>query len=128
MRKYIFSVVVSCCTFFLMKIGETLQIFSICWWQGDVGCGKTIVAFLACMEVVNSGFQVSYYCALKRLPVKSSLLSYIKLFTPIGDEKTINFVPVSLSSVRSYSSIYSLPHFFLGCFHGSNRGACCPAL
>ncbi|AQK74115.1 ATP-dependent DNA helicase homolog RECG chloroplastic [Zea mays] len=25
--------------------------------QGDVGCGKTIVAFLACMEVVNSGFQ-----------------------------------------------------------------------
>ncbi|AQK74119.1 ATP-dependent DNA helicase homolog RECG chloroplastic [Zea mays] len=51
------GVVVSCCTFFLKKIGETLQIFSICWWQGDVGCGKTIVAFLACMEVVNSGFQ-----------------------------------------------------------------------
>uniref|UniRef100_A0A0E0GC16 Helicase C-terminal domain-containing protein n=1 Tax=Oryza nivara TaxID=4536 RepID=A0A0E0GC16_ORYNI len=25
--------------------------------QGDVGCGKTIVAFLACMEVISSGFQ-----------------------------------------------------------------------
>lgn len=28
-------------------------------FQGDVGCGKTIVAFLACMEVIGSGFQVS---------------------------------------------------------------------
>ena len=26
--------------------------------QGDVGCGKTVVAFLACMEVIGSGFQV----------------------------------------------------------------------
>ncbi|KAG6479491.1 hypothetical protein ZIOFF_062957 [Zingiber officinale] len=25
--------------------------------QGDVGCGKTVVAFLACMEVISSGFQ-----------------------------------------------------------------------
>ncbi|OEL36690.1 ATP-dependent DNA helicase-like protein RECG, chloroplastic, partial [Dichanthelium oligosanthes] len=25
--------------------------------QGDVGCGKTIVSFLGCMEVVSSGFQ-----------------------------------------------------------------------
>ncbi|MQL84296.1 hypothetical protein Taro_016796, partial [Colocasia esculenta] len=25
--------------------------------QGDVGCGKTVVAFLACMEVIDSGFQ-----------------------------------------------------------------------
>lgn len=26
--------------------------------QGDVGCGKTIVAFLACIEVIGSGYQV----------------------------------------------------------------------
>ncbi|XP_058091753.1 ATP-dependent DNA helicase homolog RECG, chloroplastic isoform X9 [Magnolia sinica] len=26
--------------------------------QGDVGCGKTVVAFLACMEVIGSGFQL----------------------------------------------------------------------
>ncbi|KAL9252860.1 ATP-dependent DNA helicase homolog RECG, chloroplastic-like protein [Drosera capensis] len=28
--------------------------------QGDVGCGKTVVAFLACMEVVGSGYQVAF--------------------------------------------------------------------
>ncbi|KAG8059662.1 hypothetical protein GUJ93_ZPchr0002g26208 [Zizania palustris] len=28
--------------------------------QGDVGCGKTIVAFLACMEVISSGFQAAF--------------------------------------------------------------------
>lgn len=27
-------------------------------FQGDVGCGKTVVAFLACMEVIGSGYQV----------------------------------------------------------------------
>lgn len=26
--------------------------------QGDVGCGKTVVAFLACMEVIGAGYQV----------------------------------------------------------------------
>ncbi|KAG1342717.1 putative ATP-dependent DNA helicase, chloroplastic [Cocos nucifera] len=26
-------------------------------YDGDVGCGKTVVAFLACMEVIGSGFQ-----------------------------------------------------------------------
>lgn len=28
--------------------------------QGDVGCGKTVVAFLACMEVIGSGFQAAF--------------------------------------------------------------------
>jgi ATP-dependent DNA helicase RecG len=28
------------------------------FFQGDVGCGKTVVSFLTCMEVINSGFQV----------------------------------------------------------------------
>ncbi|KAL5211819.1 hypothetical protein ABZP36_022666 [Zizania latifolia] len=28
--------------------------------QGDVGCGKTVVAFLACMEVISSGFQAAF--------------------------------------------------------------------
>jgi len=27
-------------------------------FQGDVGCGKTVVAFLACMEVIGAGYQV----------------------------------------------------------------------
>jgi RecG-like helicase len=28
------------------------------FFQGDVGCGKTIVAFLALLEVIDAGFQV----------------------------------------------------------------------
>ncbi|KAL4612553.1 hypothetical protein ACB092_08G208600 [Castanea dentata] len=28
--------------------------------QGDVGCGKTVVAFLACMEVIGSGYQGAF--------------------------------------------------------------------
>lgn len=28
--------------------------------QGDVGCGKTIVAFLACIEVIGSGYQAAF--------------------------------------------------------------------
>lgn len=39
---------------------EYACIFFICpLFQGDVGCGKTIVAFLACMEVMDSGYQVN---------------------------------------------------------------------
>ncbi|KAL0424639.1 UNVERIFIED_CONTAM: ATP-dependent DNA helicaseRECG, chloroplastic [Sesamum radiatum] len=28
--------------------------------KGDVGCGKTVVAFLACMEVIGSGYQAAF--------------------------------------------------------------------
>lgn len=38
--------------------------------QGDVGCGKTIVAFLACMEVVNSGFQAAFMVPTEILAVQ----------------------------------------------------------
>lgn len=27
--------------------------------QGDVGCGKTVIALVACIEVIESGYQVS---------------------------------------------------------------------
>lgn len=38
--------------------------------QGDVGCGKTIVAFLACMEVVNSGFQAAFMVPTEILAIQ----------------------------------------------------------
>lgn len=42
--------------------------FQICApFQGDVGCGKTVVAFLACLEVISLGYQVSRHHFLSAL-------------------------------------------------------------
>lgn len=38
--------------------------------QGDVGCGKTIVAFLACMEVIGSGYQAAFMVPTELLAVQ----------------------------------------------------------
>ncbi|XP_058091749.1 ATP-dependent DNA helicase homolog RECG, chloroplastic isoform X5 [Magnolia sinica] len=38
--------------------------------QGDVGCGKTVVAFLACMEVIGSGFQAAFMVPTELLAIQ----------------------------------------------------------
>ncbi|CAM8883886.1 unnamed protein product [Rhodiola kirilowii] len=38
--------------------------------QGDVGCGKTIVAFLACVEVIGSGYQAAFMVPTELLAVQ----------------------------------------------------------
>ncbi|KAJ3685254.1 hypothetical protein LUZ61_014418 [Rhynchospora tenuis] len=38
--------------------------------QGDVGCGKTVVAFLSCMEVVGSGFQAALMVPTELLAIQ----------------------------------------------------------
>ncbi|CAO2829959.1 unnamed protein product [Amaranthus hypochondriacus] len=38
--------------------------------QGDVGCGKTVVAFLACMEVIGSGYQAAYMVPTELLAIQ----------------------------------------------------------
>ncbi|KAL2546194.1 DEAD/DEAH box RNA helicase family protein [Forsythia ovata] len=38
--------------------------------QGDVGCGKTVVAFLACMEVIGSGYQAAFMVPTELLAVQ----------------------------------------------------------
>ncbi|CAN6280224.1 unnamed protein product [Urochloa humidicola] len=55
--------------------------------QGDVGCGKTIVAFLACMEVVSSGFQAAFMVPTEVLAVQhyEHLTSLLDRFD--GDDK-----------------------------------------
>ncbi|PUZ77313.1 hypothetical protein GQ55_1G360800 [Panicum hallii var. hallii] len=55
--------------------------------QGDVGCGKTIVAFLACMEVVSSGFQAAFMVPTEVLAVQhyEHLTSLLNKFD--GDDK-----------------------------------------
>ncbi|KAL9661908.1 hypothetical protein QQ045_026736 [Rhodiola kirilowii] len=39
--------------------------------QGDVGCGKTIVAFLACVEVIGSGYQAAFMVPTESLAVQN---------------------------------------------------------
>ncbi|KAF9592955.1 hypothetical protein IFM89_019259 [Coptis chinensis] len=38
--------------------------------QGDVGCGKTVVAFLACMEVIGLGYQAAFMVPTELLAVQ----------------------------------------------------------
>ncbi|XWS22830.1 hypothetical protein CRYUN_Cryun29cG0069600 [Craigia yunnanensis] len=38
--------------------------------QGDVGCGKTVVAFLACMEVIASGYQAAFMVPSELLAIQ----------------------------------------------------------
>ncbi|XP_073144522.1 ATP-dependent DNA helicase homolog RECG1, chloroplastic/mitochondrial isoform X2 [Henckelia pumila] len=38
--------------------------------QGDVGCGKTVVAFLACLEVIGSGYQAAFMVPTELLAVQ----------------------------------------------------------
>ncbi|GMH20332.1 hypothetical protein Nepgr_022173 [Nepenthes gracilis] len=38
--------------------------------QGDVGCGKTVVAFLACLEVLGSGYQAAFMVPTELLAVQ----------------------------------------------------------
>ncbi|XP_075522343.1 ATP-dependent DNA helicase homolog RECG1, chloroplastic/mitochondrial isoform X2 [Primulina tabacum] len=38
--------------------------------KGDVGCGKTVVAFLACMEVIGSGYQAAFMVPTELLAVQ----------------------------------------------------------
>ncbi|XP_015689606.1 ATP-dependent DNA helicase homolog RECG, chloroplastic [Oryza brachyantha] len=54
--------------------------------QGDVGCGKTIVAFLACMEVISSGFQAAFMVPTEVLALQhyEHLTSLLEKFD--GDE------------------------------------------
>ncbi|XP_028556779.1 ATP-dependent DNA helicase homolog RECG, chloroplastic isoform X3 [Dendrobium catenatum] len=51
--------------------------------QGDVGCGKTVVAFLACLEVIASGFQAAVMVPTELVSIQhyehlSSLLENMK--------------------------------------------------
>ncbi|KAK2635364.1 hypothetical protein Ddye_030156 [Dipteronia dyeriana] len=38
--------------------------------QGDVGCGKTVVSFLACMEVIGSGYQAAFMVPTELLAIQ----------------------------------------------------------
>uniref|UniRef100_A0ACD5ZJ40 Uncharacterized protein n=1 Tax=Avena sativa TaxID=4498 RepID=A0ACD5ZJ40_AVESA len=73
--------------------------------QGDVGCGKTVVAFLACMEVVNSGFQAAFMVPTEILAIQhyEHLTSLLEKFD--GDECKPNIALLTGSTSTRESRI-----------------------
>ncbi|XP_057970824.1 ATP-dependent DNA helicase homolog RECG, chloroplastic isoform X2 [Malania oleifera] len=57
--------------------------------QGDVGCGKTVVAFLACMEVIGSGYQAAFMVPTELLAVQH----YEKLLNLLEGMKEVQCKP-----------------------------------
>ncbi|GFY84298.1 DEAD/DEAH box RNA helicase family protein [Actinidia rufa] len=47
-----------------------LLLLSVQAFKGDVGCGKTIVAFLACMEVIGAGYQAAFMVPTELLAIQ----------------------------------------------------------
>ncbi|KAJ4709762.1 ATP-dependent DNA helicase RecG [Melia azedarach] len=59
--------------------------------QGDVGCGKTAVAFLACMEVIGSGYQAAFMVPTELLAIQhyEHLLNLIENMEEEGRKPSI---------------------------------------
>lgn len=59
--------------------------------QGDVGCGKTVVAFLACMEVIGSGYQAAFMVPTELLAVQhyEHLNNLLETMEDVGSKPTI---------------------------------------
>ncbi|XP_052144812.1 ATP-dependent DNA helicase homolog RECG, chloroplastic [Oryza glaberrima] len=73
--------------------------------QGDVGCGKTVVAFLACMEVISSGFQAAFMVPTEVLALQhyEHLTSLLEKFD--GDECKPNIALLTGSTSARESRI-----------------------
>uniref|UniRef100_A0A0D9VK38 DNA helicase n=1 Tax=Leersia perrieri TaxID=77586 RepID=A0A0D9VK38_9ORYZ len=73
--------------------------------QGDVGCGKTVVAFLACMEVISSGFQAAFMVPTEVLALQhyQHLTSLLEKFD--GDECKPNIALLTGSTSTRESRI-----------------------
>ncbi|KAL6635002.1 hypothetical protein ACP70R_027673 [Stipagrostis hirtigluma subsp. patula] len=71
--------------------------------QGDVGCGKTVVAFLACMEVVSSGFQAAFMVPTEVLAVQhyQHLTSLLDKFDEVECKPNIALLTGSTSTRES---------------------------
>ncbi|XP_051122239.1 ATP-dependent DNA helicase homolog RECG, chloroplastic isoform X2 [Andrographis paniculata] len=57
--------------------------------QGDVGCGKTVVAFLSCMEVIGSGYQAAFMVPTELLAIQH----YEQLLGLLGNFQDANEKP-----------------------------------
>ncbi|KAL1828958.1 hypothetical protein ACET3Z_007370 [Daucus carota] len=71
--------------------------------QGDVGCGKTVVAFLACMEVIASGFQAAFMVPTELLAVQhyEHLLNLLENMGNENDKPSVALLTGSTPSKQS---------------------------
>lgn len=71
--------------------------------QGDVGCGKTVVAFLACMEVIGSGYQGAFMVPTELLAVQhyEYLLNLLESMEEVEWKPSVALLTGSTSSKQS---------------------------
>ncbi|KAL0657683.1 hypothetical protein Bca4012_078268 [Brassica carinata] len=71
--------------------------------QGDVGCGKTVVAFLACMEVVASGYQAAFMAPTELLAIQhyEQLRDLLEKMEGVSSKPTIGLLTGSTPTKQS---------------------------
>ncbi|KAI3948408.1 hypothetical protein MKW92_004375 [Papaver armeniacum] len=72
--------------------------------QGEVGCGKTVVAFLACMEVVSSGFQAAFMVPTELLAIQHHE-HLLKLLENVEDQSKPSVALLTGSTTARQSKI-----------------------
>lgn len=71
--------------------------------QGDVGCGKTVVAFLACMEVIGTGYQAAFMVPTELLAIQhyEHLLGLLENMEGIENKPSVALLTGSTPSKQS---------------------------
>ncbi|VVB03743.1 unnamed protein product [Arabis nemorensis] len=71
--------------------------------QGDVGCGKTVVAFLACMEVIGSGYQAAFMAPTELLAIQhhEQLRDLLEKMEGVPSKPTIGLLTGSTPTKQS---------------------------
>ncbi|XP_008454766.1 ATP-dependent DNA helicase homolog RECG, chloroplastic isoform X1 [Cucumis melo] len=71
--------------------------------QGDVGCGKTVVAFLACMEVIGTGYQAAFMVPTELLAIQhyEHLLGLLENMEGVENKPSVALLTGSTSSKQS---------------------------
>lgn len=71
--------------------------------QGDVGCGKTVVAFLACMEVISSGYQSAFMVPTELLAVQhyDHILELLENMEPVPCKPVVALLTGSTASKQA---------------------------
>ncbi|KAL3654483.1 hypothetical protein CASFOL_004164 [Castilleja foliolosa] len=73
--------------------------------QGDVGCGKTVVAFLACMEVIGLGYQAAFMVPTELLAIQhyDHLLGFLEKIEEAGEKPSVALLTGSTPTKQAQS-------------------------